>query len=124
MLDLLGDRWTLLIVRDLFWGRSRFSEFLDAPEGIPTNLLADRLKRLEAAHLVTTEVYQERPRRWAYRLTAKGEALRPLMQALVDWGREHVTGTRVLAEFTGDAADAPFLPRGVKLPARSARAPA
>src|SRR5256885_15547057 len=48
-LDLLGDRWTLLVVRDLFWGKTKYGEFLASPEGIPTNILADRLQRLEVA---------------------------------------------------------------------------
>ena len=48
-LDLIGDRWTLLVVRDLFPGKSRFGDFASSPEGIPSNILAERLKRLEAA---------------------------------------------------------------------------
>ena len=117
-LDLLGDRWTLLVVRDLFAGLKRYGEFAGAMEGIPTNLLADRLKRLEAAGVITSSPYQDNPPRYEYALTPAGEALRPVMQELVNWGRRHLPGTMVRAEATGNPADSPFLPAGIKLPAR------
>ncbi len=84
-LDVVGDKWSLLIVRDLVLGKSRFSEFLASPEGVTTNILADRLKRLEAEGLVSRSLYQERPRRYAYRLTDKGRALVPVLQAICRW---------------------------------------
>jgi len=93
-LDLIGDRWTLLVIRDLFWGKSRYGEFLASPEKIPTNLLADRLKRLEKAGLVASAPYQQNPPRQAYSLTARGKDLAPVLSALVDWGLRHVPGTR------------------------------
>src|SRR5271168_4961621 len=65
-LDLFGDRWTLLVIRDLFWGKTRFGEFEASPEGIPTNILAERLQRLEAAGLVGRKAYQSNPPRYAY----------------------------------------------------------
>ena len=92
-LDLLGDRWTMLVVRDLFWGKQRYGEFLASPEGIPTNLLAERLERLEKAGLITREPYQLHPPRHAYAQTRKGKDLQPLLSALVDWGLRHVPGT-------------------------------
>jgi DNA-binding HxlR family transcriptional regulator len=91
-LDVLGDRWTLLVVRDLALGKSRFAEFLASPEGIPTNILAARLKRLGAAGLVASERYSEHPPRLRYRLTPKGEDLRPVLRAMVDWGVRHAGG--------------------------------
>ena len=117
-LDLLGDKWTLLLVRDLFSGPKRYGDFAGAMEGIPTNLLADRLKRLEAAGLVTRRAYQDNPPRHTYALTPAGAALRPVLQALVNWGRLHLPGTMVRAEVSGNPADSPFLPGWIKLPAR------
>jgi DNA-binding HxlR family transcriptional regulator len=91
-LDLLGDRWSLLVVRDLVRGKQRFAEFLESPEGIPTNILADRLKRLQAAGIITSSRYSEHPPRMQYALTAKGEDLRPIMKEMVMWGVRHAGG--------------------------------
>jgi DNA-binding HxlR family transcriptional regulator len=87
-LDLIGDRWTLLIVRDLFKGRHRFSEFLASDEGIKTNILTDRLKRLERAGLVKRSPYEDRPPRYEYHLTPSGRSLSPVLRAMFDWGRK------------------------------------
>jgi DNA-binding HxlR family transcriptional regulator len=93
-LDLLGDRWTLLVVRDLvFYGKTRFADFLASPEGISTNILADRLDRLERRGLVERRRYQEHPPRDEYHPTARCRALRPVMRALIRWGQRHVPGT-------------------------------
>lgn len=91
-LDVLGDRWSLLVVRDLMRGKRRFAEFAASPEGIPTNILAERLKRLRAKGIVRTERYSDRPPRVEYVLTAKGEDLRPMMRAMVEWGVRHAGG--------------------------------
>lgn len=93
-LDLLGDRWTLLVVRDLFRGLTRYGEFLAAPEGIPTNILAERLTRLEAAGLIKSAPYQQNPPRYAYTLTPKGEDLKPVLGALATWATRHVPRTQ------------------------------
>lgn len=85
-LDLVGDRWTLVILRDLANGKRRFSEFLASPERIATNTLTARLAQMEADGLVRTQAYQEKPRRLEYRLTARGAALAPLLQAMCVWG--------------------------------------
>jgi len=85
-LDLLGDRWTLLVVRDLFVGKRTYGEFQRSPEGIPTNILADRLKRLEKQGLIDRTPYQDRPIRYRYSLTEKGLALRPVLYAIAEWG--------------------------------------
>jgi DNA-binding HxlR family transcriptional regulator len=92
-LDLLGDRWTLLVIRDLFGGKSRYGEFLDSPERIPTNILAERLHRLEQAGLITSSPYQQNPPRYAYALTAKGKDLKPVLAALALWGMRHESRT-------------------------------
>jgi DNA-binding HxlR family transcriptional regulator len=93
-LDVLGDRWSLLVVRDLMRGKRRYAEFLESSEGIPTNILADRLKRLAAHEIIAQRRYSIHPPRMEYELTAKGEDLRPVLRAMLDWGLQHVAGTR------------------------------
>ncbi|MPY87290.1 MAG: transcriptional regulator [Luteitalea sp.] len=77
-------------------GRTTYSELLASPEKIPTNILADRLRRLQEAGLVTSSPYQQRPVRYAYALTEKGRALRVVLRAVMGWGLEHIPGTRTL----------------------------
>ena len=84
------------MVRDLLRGNVTYGELQNSPEGIPTNILADRLKRLEEAGLVAKAAYQEHPVRYAYGLTEKGKALREVLLALVRWGKKHIPGTRTL----------------------------
>lgn len=96
-LDVIGDRWSLLIVRDLLLhGPQRFGDLEGADEAIPTNTLTDRLRRLEEAGIVAREPYQQRPARYKYLLTAKGGALGPVLDAIADWGVTHLPGTRRL----------------------------
>jgi len=97
-LDLFGDKWSLLVVRDLLLGKTTYSEFAKSPEGIPTNILAERLKRLLAAGIIEKSRYQERPVRYAYQLTSKGRDLQPVLLAMIDWGNNHVPGTVSRAE--------------------------
>ena len=85
-LDLLGDRWTLLVVRDLLRGKTRFSELFEGLAGIPSNLLAERLKCLETAGIVERHYYSEYPPRAEYRLTQKGKDLRKVIAAISEWG--------------------------------------
>src|SRR5580693_7259329 len=96
-LDIFGDRWTLLIVRDLFFGRTRFKDFTASPEGIPTNILADRLERLLARGIVDQIPAQDGTKRLAYRLTEKGKALGSVLKAMRDWGLAWEKSTRVMA---------------------------
>ena len=93
-LDLIGDRWSLLVVRDLILGKRRFAEFLESPEGIPTNILADRLKRLVEYGIATSTPYSEHPPRLEYSLTEKGEGLRPVIREMVEWGVRYAGGRR------------------------------
>jgi len=95
-LDLLGDRWTLLVIRDLFLGRTRFKDFEASPEGIPTNILSERLERLLAAGIVEQVPVEEGAKRFGYELTAKGKALGPVLVAMRDWGLKWEKGTRVM----------------------------
>ncbi len=85
-LDLLGERWTLLVVRELFLGPRRYRDLLDALGGIGTNLLAARLKALEAAGLVRRTALAPPAGVAAYELTADGEALEPIVEELALWG--------------------------------------
>lgn len=94
-LDLVGDKWTLVVVRDLLlFGKRRYGEFAASPEGIPSNVLAERLKRLVAAGVVEKSRYQDLPPRYQYRLTSKGADLGPVLKALSGWGERYVAGTR------------------------------
>jgi DNA-binding HxlR family transcriptional regulator len=94
LLDLVGDKWSLLVVRDMFRGRMTYGKLLDSPERIPTNILAERLRRLEKAGVITRVPYQQRPVRYSYTLTKRGRDLGDILAALVRWGKRHVTGTR------------------------------
>ena len=95
-LDLLGDKWTLVIVRDmLLRGKRTYSDFTLSSEAIPTNILAQRLKRLEKCGFVTKEPYQAKPPRFRYVPTAKTEDLRPVLAALSRWSNKHIPGTTV-----------------------------
>ena len=95
-LDILGDKWSLLVVRDLLCGKSTYGELAASPEGIPTNILAERLKRLEAAGIISGKPYQQRPVRYSYALTQKGRALGDVLLAFVRWGKAHIPGTVAL----------------------------
>src|SRR5262245_20754389 len=93
-LDLVGDRWTLLVVRDLLlYDKRRFADFLASPEGIASNIIADRLERLEQCGLVTRQRYAERPPREEYHPTTRGRDLAPVLRELIRWGQRHVPGT-------------------------------
>lgn len=95
-LDLFGDRWTLLLVRDLLFGRSRFRDFASSPEGIPTNILSDRLDRLVESGVATRVPAADGSKRLAYKLTRKGRELAPIVAAIKDWGLRWERGTRAL----------------------------
>jgi DNA-binding HxlR family transcriptional regulator len=84
-LEVLGDRWTILIVRDAFLGVRRFDDF-QRDLGLARNVLADRLGRLVEEGVLERRRYQERPERFEYRLTAKGIDLWPVTVSLMHWG--------------------------------------
>jgi DNA-binding HxlR family transcriptional regulator len=92
-LDLMGDRWTLLVVRDLlFYDKRRFADFLASAEGIATNILADRLERLERCGLVRRRLYRRHPPREEYEPTARCRELVPVLRELIAWSKRHVPG--------------------------------
>lgn len=89
-LEILGDRWSLLIIRDLmFRGFRTYKELRESDEGIATNILADRLKRLEDCGIISTEPDATDRRKLIYRLTAKGIDLAPVLVELILWGARH-----------------------------------
>ncbi len=91
--ELVGDMWTLLIVRDLMGGSRRFSELMASLAGISPKTLSRRLKHLEAQGLVHREVYPEIPPRVEYTLTPKGEALLPLIESMRQYGEKWLRDT-------------------------------
>lgn len=94
-LDILGDKWTLVIMRDvLFFGRHTFAEIEHSGEKIPTNLLAARLKRLVHLGLLQRVLYQEKPKRYRYEATDKGQDLKPILLSLKHFGEQHLSGDR------------------------------
>ena len=100
---MIGDRWTILILRDLFRGYRRYNDLLRSLEGISPNLLADRLKRLEEHGLVERQLYCQRPPRGDYRLTTRGKRLAPVLEAMRQWGDAYTACETAAAE----AAPAP-----------------
>ncbi len=90
-LEILGERWTFLIVRDVFNGRRRFDQLQDGL-GVARNVLANRLARLLEEGILEKRAYQQRPARFEYRLTEKGIDLWPILIAMLEWGDRHAPG--------------------------------
>ncbi len=98
-LDLIGDRWTLLVLRDLiFYRRHEFGEILNGGEGIATNVLSDRLERLCGAGLVARFRHPTNGKKYLYRATETAVDLLPMMIELVIWGAQHLPAVRVPPE--------------------------
>lgn len=92
LLDIVGDKWTLLIIRDMIMGKKIYSEFQSSAEKIPTNILADRLKKLIYDGLIIKQAYQQKPLRYEYKLTEKGKDLQLVMRSMVKWSNKHISG--------------------------------
>jgi DNA-binding HxlR family transcriptional regulator len=87
-LDVIGERWTILILRDLLLkGPRRFQDFQESLAGVAPNTLSARLKDLEVNGLIGRRVYSEHPPRLEYHLTEKGKSLGPVLKALREWGQ-------------------------------------
>lgn len=100
VMGVFGDRWSLLIIRDMmFRGSTRFQDFLDADEGISTNILSDRLSRLEAQQIISRRRDPANGRQVLYALTDKGRDLLPVMLAVIDWAEKYDQDTHVSPEF-------------------------
>jgi len=105
-LSVVGDRWTLLVLRDCFLGVRRFERFQERL-GVTRHILADRLRKLETAGVLRREQYQERPPRYEYRLTEQGKALYPVLVSLIEWANEYVpaktpSSIRLIGRETGE----------------------
>ncbi len=88
-LSVIGDRWTFLIVRDCFLGKSRFEEF-QTSLGVTRHVLSDRLKRLVDQGVLERNSYSQRPLRYEYRLSDKGRDFAPALVGLKDWGKKYM----------------------------------
>jgi DNA-binding HxlR family transcriptional regulator len=89
-LDVIGDRWTILILRDLLLNRTRrFQDFSDALPGLTPSVLSGRLKELEEGGIIESRLYSDHPPRAEYLLTEKGRSLGPILKALRQWGEVH-----------------------------------
>lgn len=89
-LNLIGDKWTLLILRQIMNGHITYKEIQDHLEGIPSNLLSERLKCLEADELIVAELYQAHPPRYGYTLTESGLDLSDIFNSIIIWGEKHL----------------------------------
>jgi DNA-binding HxlR family transcriptional regulator len=99
-LDIFGDKWTLLVIRDLaLLGKRHYGEFLDSPEGIATNILADRLCRLEQEEIVSKAPDPANQTKYIYALTDKGLGLLPVLLEMAVWGAEHDPDTAAPKQF-------------------------
>lgn len=95
-LDILGDRWTLLIIRDIaLFDRHKNKEFQHAGENIPTNILANRLKLLLEVGLIEKHLYQNNPARYEYFLTDAGKKLVPVIKSIALWASENIEGIEI-----------------------------
>ncbi|HXK33051.1 MAG TPA: helix-turn-helix domain-containing protein [Dehalococcoidia bacterium] len=86
---MIGDRWSMLLLRDLYFGYSRFNELLEHSPGLSTKTLTERLRALEQHGLVERRIYSEKPLRYSYHLTELGKTLEPVIGAIYQWGMEH-----------------------------------
>ena len=111
-LDLVGDKWTLVVLRTIFADRHRYGELADTPERISTSILADRLQRLEAFGLVSKSAYQTNPVRHEYHLTRKGADLLPVLQSLGAWSAEHIPGRWARPQWFLEGKPQDFYPAG------------
>jgi DNA-binding HxlR family transcriptional regulator len=108
-LDVIGEKWSLLVVRELFLGVRRFSD-IAANTGAPRDILTTRLRRLEDVGVVERSEYSSRPPRYEYRLTRAGRDLLPVIMMLKQWGDRHVSG-EVLPPVYEHSCGAIFEPR-------------
>ena len=95
-LEIVGERWTLLIVRDLLRGPRKFQDLADSLNGVAPGILSRRLKLLESRRIIRRRLYSKYPPRAEYALTQRGAELQEIVRALTIWGSKHLRGKRVL----------------------------
>lgn len=119
-LDIFGDRWSLLVIRDLlFKGKVRYGEFLDSEERISTNILADRLRTLHEHELIDKQVDPEHGSKFVYSLTPKGRDLAPMLVEMILWSAEYDPDTAASEDFVAAARrDKPALLHDLTSPSR------
>lgn len=98
-LDFWGDKWTFLVIRDLVEGKKFYKDFLNSKEGIATNILSDRLKKLENNEIIESQVYQKLKTKKEYRLTRKGKDLIPVLIEMIVWSAKYHDGLAVTQNF-------------------------
>jgi DNA-binding HxlR family transcriptional regulator len=89
-LNIIGDKWSLLILHQMLIGNETYKEIQDELDGIPTNLLSERLKSMETDELIKKELYQTNPPRYKYTLTEKGNDLEDVFNSIILWGEKHL----------------------------------
>ncbi|MFZ6049782.1 winged helix-turn-helix transcriptional regulator [Pseudomonas sp. CR3202] len=121
-LEVIGDSWNVLILREAYYGAKRFDDFAQAL-GIPTNTLARRLKELVAGGILERHPYSEKPTRYEYLLTSRARDLRPLMLVLLQWGNRYgnmdAARTMLVDSYTGEPVDLVLVDRVTGLPVSS-----
>lgn len=98
-LDFFGDKWSFLVIRDMLEGKRFYKDFQSSKEGIATNILSDRLKKLEANGVIVSRVYPELRTKKEYVLTPKGKDLIPIIVETMVWSAKHEDGLAVSREF-------------------------
>jgi len=102
-LDIIGDRWTILILRDLFlYPTRRFQDFEASLPGLTPNLLSARIKELTSHGILTSRLYSRHPPRPEYLLTPKGRALNPILVAMKAWGQQYAASPTAAASLESD----------------------
>lgn len=108
-LELVGERWTLLIIRDLIRGKTKFNELQESLPGIAASVLSERLKNLEAHEIVESKLYSEHPPRLSYHLTKRGRELGMIIGALYSWGQKYTScGSKLVDDECGHAVELGF----------------
>lgn len=110
-LDVIGDKWSLVVLRTIFAGRHRYGELTGISEKVATNILADRLDRLERYGLISKTAYQHHPVRYQYHLTERGADLLPVLQQLAIWSRRHIEDRWPLPDWFAKGRPEQFYPK-------------
>ncbi|HAV12805.1 MAG TPA: transcriptional regulator [Opitutae bacterium] len=103
-LDIVGDKWTLLVIRDLLVGKQRFDEFLKSPEGIATNILSQRLRWLVENGLAQRTPDPKDGRKVTYSLTEQGEGLKIVLKAMADWGMNSLKNVQIHPDYASSVS--------------------
>lgn len=119
-LNIIGDRWTLLVVHEILNGQTLFNEIKKALPGISSNLLSERLKYLEEEGIIASELYSDHPPRYRYTLTKSGEELEDVFNALIIWGSHHLETCykKLVDSETGDEVEIAYYNKSTRKPVK------